>query len=188
MSPKIRRAQQDVPPSASGISTLQEATTSAESSNHEDKEHKGEAEPDARNGSKEAEKLVSEEAPQMPDVKPKGAVPEEGSEKPAEDCPKAKEPLPEGEPSVASRLMSEDSREGEADNLSMEGVVLSEDEPELRCDKGDKVNGRFFMVAWCYQTCAILSSRAGSINQEICFTIHLIADQALVILIQRTVI
>ena len=144
MSPKIRRAQQDVPPSMSGISTLQEVTTSAESSNHEDKEHKGEAEPDAGNGSKEAEKLVSEEAVQMSDVKPKGAIPEEGSEKPAEDCPKAKEPLPEGEPSVASRLMSEDSREGEADNLSMEGVVMSEDEPELRCDKGDKVNGRFF--------------------------------------------
>lgn len=138
MSPKIRRAQQDVPPSMSGISTLQEVTTSAESSNHEDKEHKGEAEPDAGNGSKEAEKLVSEEAVQMSDVKPKGAIPEEGSEKPAEDCPKAKEPLPEGEPSVASRLMSEDSREGEADNLSMEGVVMSEDEPELRCDKGDK--------------------------------------------------
>lgn len=167
MSPKIRRAQQDVPSSVSGISTLQEATTSAESSNHEDKEHKGEAEPDAGNGSKEVEKLVSEEAAQMPDVKPKGAIHEEGSEKPAEECPKAKEPLPEGEPSVASRLMSEDSREGEADNLSMEGVVLSEDEPELRCDKGDKVNGRFFVVVWCYQTCAILASRVGSITQEI---------------------
>ena len=145
-SPKIRRAQQDIPPSASASSTSQGATTSAESSNHEDKEHKAEADPDVGNDSKEPEKLVSEEAAQKPDVKPKGAIPDEGSEKPAEDCPNAKEPLPEEEPSVASRLMSEDSREGEgeADNFSMEGVVLSEDEPELRCNKGDKVNSRFF--------------------------------------------
>lgn len=142
MSPKARRAQQEVPPAAASspaavTASLEPASTESEQSaiGRTDKEHKEEADQDMDINNKKNEGSVSEEAEEKLEVSPKGSIPCGDSEKPVEECPDTTEPIPKGEPSVASRLMTEDSREGESDNLSMEGVVLSEEEPESRCDK-----------------------------------------------------
>ena len=79
---------------------------------------------------KENEDMVNEEETEKPEVVPEGAVP--GGDKPIEECTNATEPLPEGEPSVASQLMSS---QVEGDTLSVEGLVMSENEQEGRCDK-----------------------------------------------------
>lgn len=81
---------------------------------------------------KENEEMVNEEAAEKPEVVSEGAVPGGDTEKPTEECTNATEPLPEGEPSVASQLMSS---QGEGDTLSVEGLVMSESEQEGRCDK-----------------------------------------------------
>ena len=142
MSPKARRAQQEVPPAAASspaavTASLEPASTESEQSaiGRTDKEHKEEADQDMDINNKKNEGSVSEEAEEKLEVSPKGSIPCGDSERPVEECPDTTEPIPKGEPSVASRLMTEDSREGESDNLSMEGVVLSEEEPESRCDK-----------------------------------------------------
>lgn len=81
---------------------------------------------------KENEEMVNEEETEKPEVLPEGAVHGGDTEKPIEECNNATGPLPEGEPSVASQLMSS---QVEGDTLSVEGLVMSENEQEGRCDK-----------------------------------------------------
>ena len=81
---------------------------------------------------KENEEMVNEEETEKPEVVPEGAVPGGDTEKSIEECTNATEPLPEGEPSVASQLMGS---QVEGDTLSVEGLVMSENEQEGRCDK-----------------------------------------------------
>ena len=138
MSPKPKRAQQEVPPATTTTTTA--TTAPAPPTNIEpqpedvkvEEELKKEVEEDIDADVKENEEFVSEEAAERPEVISEGAIPDGDSEKPIEEGPSTTEPLPEGEPSVASQLMS---GEGEGDGLSMEGLVMSEDEREGRCDK-----------------------------------------------------
>ena len=147
MSPKPRRAQQEVPLATTTTTTTTTtstaatgATTPAPPTNIEpepedvkvEEEFKKEVEEDIDADMKENEEFVNEEAAEKPEVTSEGAIPDGDSEKAVEECPSTTEPLPEGEPSVASQLMS---GEGEGDGLSMEGLVMSEDEREGRCDK-----------------------------------------------------
>ena len=141
MSPKPRRAQQEVPLATTTTTTTTTATSTAVTgaaapappTNIEpepedvkvEEEFKKEVEEDIDADMKENEEIVNEEAAERP-------IPHGDSEKPVEECPSTTEPPPEGGPSVASRLMS---GEGEGDGLSMEGLVMSEDEREGRCDK-----------------------------------------------------
>lgn len=81
---------------------------------------------------KENEDLVNGEETEKPEVVPEGAIPGGDTEKHPEECTNATEPLPEGEPSVASQLMSS---QAEGDTLSVEGLVMSENEQEGRCYK-----------------------------------------------------
>ena len=145
MSPKPRRAQQEVPLATTTTTTATStaatgAPTPAPPTNIEpqpegvkvEEEFKKEVEEDIDGDMKENEEFVNEEAAERSEVISEGAIPDGVSEKPVEECPSNTEPLPEGEPSVASQLMS---GEGEGDGLSMEGLVMSEDEREGRCDK-----------------------------------------------------
>lgn len=62
---------------------------------------------------------------------PEGSISDGDLDKPAEECANTTEPPTEEEPSVASQLMTS---EVEGDNLSVEGMIMSEDEREGVCD------------------------------------------------------
>lgn len=84
---------------------------------------------------KKNEGFVSEEVEEKFEVLFKGFIFCGDLEKFVEECFDIIEFIFKGELLVVFRLMTEDFREGEFDNLSMEGVVLFEEELELRCDK-----------------------------------------------------
>ena len=141
-SPKPKRAHQEEVPVTMATTTAAPTTTPVPPTTLEpqpeigkiDEELKEEVdeEADIDADAKENEESVKEEATEKPEVISEGSLPDGDLEKPAEECANTTDPLPEGEPSVASQLMSS---EGEADNLSVEGLVMSEDEREGRCDK-----------------------------------------------------
>lgn len=141
-SPKPKRAHQEEVPVTMATTTAAPTTTPVPPTTLEpqpeigkiDEELKEEVdeEADMDADAKENEESVNEEATEKPAVISEGSLPDGDLEKPAEECANTTDPLPEGEPSVASQLMSS---EGEADNLSVEGLVMSEDEREGRCDK-----------------------------------------------------
>lgn len=145
MSPKPRRAQQEVSlastttttttPTSTAAATTPVAPTNIEEQPENAKveeEMKEEVEEDLDTCIKENEELANEEAAERLEMVPEGTTPDEDSEKPVEECPNANEPLPEGEPSVASRLMG---GQGDGVNFSVEGLGISEDQREGRDDK-----------------------------------------------------
>ncbi|KAL9961546.1 hypothetical protein ACROYT_G030504 [Oculina patagonica] len=69
-----------------------------------------------------------EEATERQEMLPEGSI---ADGEPAEECANTTEPPTEEEPSVASQLMTS---EVEGDNLSVEGMIMSEDEREGVCD------------------------------------------------------
>ena len=78
----------------------------------------------------EIDELLAE-ATERQEVLPDGFTPDGDSDKHAEECANISEPPTEEEPSVASQLMTS---EVEGDNLSVEGIIMSEDEREGVCD------------------------------------------------------
>lgn len=142
ISPKPRRAHQEEVPLASTATTPTAATTTTPSPPTStepqpdvrkiEEQVKEEVEEDLDTETKENEDSVNEEATERPEVISEGAISDGDSEKPVEECADTTEPMTKEEPSVASQLMS---GEGEGDNLSVEGLVMSEDEREGRCDK-----------------------------------------------------
>ena len=136
-SPKPRRAHQEEV-SVTSATTSGPTTTPAPPPALEpqpeiskiEEELKAVVEEEVNTETKENEEMVNEEETEKPEVVPEGAV--LGGDKPIEECTNATEPLPEGEPSVASQLMSS---QVEGDTLSVEGLVMSENEQEGRCDK-----------------------------------------------------
>lgn len=145
MSPKPRRAQQEVSlastttttttPTSTAAATTPVAPTNIEEQPENAKveeEMKEEVEEDLDTCVKENEELANEEAAERLEMVPEMTTPDEDSEKPVEECPNSNEPLPEGEPSVASRLMG---AQGDGVNFSVEGLGISEDQREGRDDK-----------------------------------------------------
>lgn len=142
ISPKPRRAHQEevslattMPTSTAATTTTPEPPTNIEPQLEVSKieeELKEEVEEELDNDTKENKELVNEEAAKRCEVISEGVIPDGDSEKITEECTNTTGPLTEEEPSVASQLMG---GEGEGDNLSVEGLVMSEDEREGLRDK-----------------------------------------------------
>lgn len=138
ISPKPRRAHQEETPltttaEAAAAMTTTTTTTSSESLTEVNKteDHLKEVDvPEEDTNVIEIEEFL-EEATERQEVLTEGSVADGDSDKPAEECTNTTEPPAEEEPSVASQLMTS---EVEGDNLSVEGMVMSEDEREGVCD------------------------------------------------------
>lgn len=138
MSPKPRRAHQEGIPlattaEAGAALTPTTTATSSESLTEGTKsdEHLKEAEvPEEDANTIEIEEFL-EEATERQTVLPDESIADGDLDKPTGECTNTIESPAEEEPSVASQLMTS---EAEGDNLSMEGMVMSEDEREGVCD------------------------------------------------------
>ena len=137
MSPKPRRAHQEGIP----LTTTAEAgaamtpTTTAISSESltegtKSDEHLKEVEVPEEDANTIIEEFL-EEATERQTVLLDESIADGDLDKPAGECTNTIQPPTEEEPSVASQLMTS---EAEGDNLSMEGMVMSEDEREGVCD------------------------------------------------------
>ncbi|KAJ7337743.1 G-box binding factor [Desmophyllum pertusum] len=135
MSPKPRRAHQEdihVPLLTTTTTATTTTTTSSDplAEVNKTEEHLKEVYvPEVDTNVKENEEIL-EEAIETPEVIPEGSIADGDPDKPIEECTNTTEPPTEEEPSVASQLMSS---EVEGDNLSVEGMVMSEDEREGVC-------------------------------------------------------
>jgi len=138
MSPKPRRAHQEEIPltttaEAGAAMTPTTTATSSESLTGVSKteEHLKEVEvPEEDTNAIEIEEFL-EAATERQKVLPEESIADGVLDKPAEECTNTTESPTEEEPSVASQLMTS---EVEGDNLSVEGMVMSEDEREGVCD------------------------------------------------------
>ena len=136
MSPKPRRAHQEEIPltttaEAAAAMTPTTTATSSESLVSKPEEHLNEVEvPEEDTNVIEIEEFL-EEATERQEVLPEESIADGDLDKPAEECTNTTERPTEEEPSVASQLMTS---EVEGDNLSVEGMVMSEDEREGVCD------------------------------------------------------
>ena len=138
MSPKPRRAHQEGIPltttSEAGAAMTQTTTaTSSESlmESAKTEEHLKELEvPEEDANAIEIEEFL-EEVTERQTVLPEESIVDRDLDQPAGECTNTIQPPTEEEPSVASQLMTS---EVEGDNLSMEGMVISEDEREGVCD------------------------------------------------------
>lgn len=143
ISPKPRRAhQEEIPPMTTTTTTTTPTTASTTSTTTTkssepvtgvNKTEEPVKEVDAPEGDSnviEIDELLAE-ATERQEVLPDGSTPDGDSDKHAEECANITEPPTEEEPSVASQLMTS---EVEGDNLSVEGMIMSEDEREAVCD------------------------------------------------------
>ena len=137
MSPKPRRAhQEEIPLTTTAEAASMTPSTTATSSKslsevNKTEEHLKEVEvPEEDTNVIEIEESL-EEAMERQGVLPEECIADGDLDKPAVQCTNITEPPTEEEPSVASQLMTS---EAEGDNLSVEGMVMSEDEREGVCD------------------------------------------------------
>ncbi|XP_027051374.1 Golgi-specific brefeldin A-resistance guanine nucleotide exchange factor 1-like [Pocillopora damicornis] len=128
MSPKPRRGHFEEMPLATTITTVATTTiTSPSDPLKEDIKHENVSETDPT-----LQENFLQESSEISDCVPGQPVSDGDTGKPAGDCTNLTEPLNEEGPSIASQLMSS---EVEGDGLSMEGIVMSEDEREVVCEK-----------------------------------------------------
>ena len=119
MSPKPRRGHLEEMPPTTTITTVATTTTATSSDLlKEDIKHENVSETDPT-----LQENIIQESSKMSDCVPEQPIPNVDTGKSA---------LNEEEPSIASQLMSS---EVEGDGLSMEGVVMSEDERDVVCEK-----------------------------------------------------
>ena len=137
MSPKARRAHQEEIPltttaEAGAAMTPNTTEISSESLTEGTKsdEHLKEVEVPEEDANTIIEEFL-EEATERQTVLLDESITDGDLDKPAGECTNTIQPPTEEEPSVASQLMTS---EAEGDNLSMEGMVMSEDEREGVCD------------------------------------------------------
>lgn len=138
MSPKPRRAHQEeitltttAEPGAAMTATITATSSESLTEVNKTEEHLKEVEvPEGGTNATEIEEFLEEATERQ-----QGFQEESNAygdlDKPAEECASATESPAEEEPSVASQLMTS---EVEGDNLSVEGMVLTEDEREGVCD------------------------------------------------------
>lgn len=129
MSPKPRRGHFEEMPLATTITTTVATTTITTPSDplKEDIKPENVSETDPT-----LQENFLQESSEISDCVPGQPVSDGDTGKPAGDCTNITEPLNEEGPSIASQLMSS---EVEGDGLSMEGIVMSEDEREVACEK-----------------------------------------------------
>lgn len=145
MSPKPRRGHFEEMPLATTITTTVATTTITTSSDplKEDIKPENVSETDPT-----LQENFLQESSEISDCVPGQPVSDGDTGKPAGDCTNITEPLNEEGPSIASQLMSS---EVEGDGLSMEGIVMSEDEREVACEKSaEEVN----VVALLHTNCS----------------------------------
>ena len=132
MSPKPRRAHHEEMPLTTTITAAVATTamTASSDSMKEDIKNEDVLEADAINMQENEDFL--EETTEILEGVPQQPIPDGDADKSAGECTNTTEPLNEEEPSIASQLMSSET---EGDSLSMEGIVMSEDEREAVCDK-----------------------------------------------------
>lgn len=128
MSPKPRRGHFEEMPLATTITTVATTTITTPSDPlKEDIKPENVSETDPT-----LQENFLQESSEISDCVPGQPVSDGDTGKPAGDCTNLTEPLNEEGPSIASQLMSS---EVEGDGLSMEGIVMSEDEREVVCEK-----------------------------------------------------
>ncbi|XP_058954874.2 Golgi-specific brefeldin A-resistance guanine nucleotide exchange factor 1 [Pocillopora verrucosa] len=128
MSPKPRRGHFEEMPLATTITTVATTTITTPSDPlKEDIKPENVSETDPT-----LQENFLQESSEISDCVPGQPVSDGDTGKPAGDCTNITEPLNEEGPSIASQLMSS---EVEGDGLSMEGIVMSEDEREVACEK-----------------------------------------------------